>query len=148
MNKKKKVLPVIEKLEISDTGSEGQSLGRTDGMVVFVKNTVPGDVVDVQLTRKKNKYAEGRPVHFHIHSHKRVEPRCEHFGICGGCKWQNMNYASQLEYKQKQVLNALVRIGKLDIPEIKPIIPSGNSYHYRNKLEFTFSNKRWLTEKE
>ena len=146
--KKKKVLPIVEKLEISDTGSEGQSLGRADGMVVFVKNTVPGDVVDVQLTRKKSKYAEGRAILFHKHSNKRAEPECKHFGICGGCKWQNMNYEFQLEYKQKQVLNALVRIGKLDIPEIQKIIPSKNIYHYRNKLEYTFSNKRWLTEEE
>lgn len=146
--RKKKELPLIERLEISDTGSEGQSLGRTDGMVIFVKNTVPGDVADVQLTRKKNKYAEGRPVFFHSYSGQRTEPVCTHFGVCGGCKWQNMNYEAQLGYKQKQVLNALVRIGKLEIPEIKKIIPSKNIYHYRNKLEFTFSNKSWLTEEQ
>ncbi|MEW6469888.1 MAG: 23S rRNA (uracil(1939)-C(5))-methyltransferase RlmD [Bacteroidota bacterium] len=145
---KKKVLPVVENLEISDTGSEGQSLGRANGMVVFVKNTVPGDVVDVQLTRKKNKYAEGRPVRFHTYSAQRTEPLCRHFGTCGGCKWQNMNYSSQLEYKQKQVLSALERIGKLDIPEIRPIVPSAKQYYYRNKLEYTFSNKKWLTEAE
>src|ERR1051326_6990795 len=117
-------------------------------MAVFVKNAVPGDVADVQLTRKKNKYAEGKAVHFHKLSEKRTDPLCEHFGVCGGCKWQYMKYEDQLAFKQKQVHNQLVRIGKLDIPPILPIIGSKNVYYYRNKLEFTFSNKMWLRSEE
>ena len=139
---------MIEKLELVDTGTEGQSIGRHNGMAVFVKNAVPGDVADVQLTRKKNKYAEGKAVNFHTLSDKRTDPLCRHFGVCGGCKWQYMKYEEQLAFKQKQVHNQLVRIGKLDIPPILPIIGSKNVYYYRNKLEFTFSNKMWLTEQQ
>ena len=146
--KNKKPLPLIEKLELTDTGTEGQSIGKHNGMAVFVKNAVPGDVADVQLTRKKNKYAEGKAVHFHKLSEKRTDPLCEHFGVCGGCKWQYMKYEDQLAFKQKQVHNQLVRIGKLDIPPILSIIGSKNVYYYRNKLEFTFSNKMWLTEEQ
>jgi 23S rRNA (uracil1939-C5)-methyltransferase len=148
MSKNRKPLPIIEKLELIDTGSEGQSVGRSDGMAVFVKNAVPGDIADIQLTRKKNKYAEGKAIHFHKFSEKRADPLCIHFGVCGGCKWQNMKYEEQLQFKQKQVHNALVRIGHLDIPPIQPIIGSKEVYYYRNKLEFTFSNKMWLTEEQ
>ncbi|HEV7231757.1 MAG TPA: 23S rRNA (uracil(1939)-C(5))-methyltransferase RlmD [Bacteroidia bacterium] len=143
--KNKKPLPLLTEVTIIDAGTEGQSIGKVEDYVVFVKGAIPGDVVDVQVTRKKNKFREGKATFFHSYSERRTEPACEHFGTCGGCKWQNMKYDSQLFFKQNQVHNALVRIGKLDIPEINPIIGSANIYHYRNKLEFTFSNKKWLT---
>ena len=146
--KNKKPLPLLTQVEIIDAGTEGQSIGKVDDYVVFVKGAIPGDVVDVQVTRKKNKFREGNAVLFHKYSERRTEPACEHFGTCGGCKWQNMSYESQLFFKQNQVHNALVRIGKLDIPDIQPIIGSKNIYQYRNKLEYTFSNKKWLTKEE
>ena len=117
-------------------------------MVVFVPFVAPGDVVDIQLTRKKNSYAEGKPVYFHEYSAKRAEPFCEHFGVCGGCKWQHLPYEEQLYYKQKQVYDNLTRIGKVEMEEKLPILGSERTTFYRNKLEFTFSNKKWLTEEE
>ena len=146
--KNRKTLPVIENITITDAGTEGQSIAKQDGLVIFVNNAVPGDVVDIQVTRKKNKYREGKAIRFHQYSDKRTNPLCEHFGVCGGCKWQNMNYESQLFYKQKQVYNSLTRLVKIELPEIQTIIPSKNIFHYRNKLEFTFSNKMWLTQEE
>ena len=117
-------------------------------MVIFVPFGAPGDVVDIQLTRKKNSYAEGKAVHFHSYSPHRVEPFCQHFGVCGGCKWQHIPYEDQLKYKQKQVLDNLTRIGKVQPEEVLPILGSAKTTFYRNKLEFTFSNKKWLTEEE
>ena len=117
-------------------------------MVIFVPFVAPGDVVDIQLTRKKNSYAEGKAVHFHSYSPHRVEPFCQHFGVCGGCKWQHIPYEDQLKYKQKQVLDNLTRIGKVQPEEVLPILGSAKTTFYRNKLEFTFSNKKWLTEEE
>lgn len=146
--KNKKPLPILENISVIDTGTEGQSVAKHNDIVVFVKDAIPGDVVDVQVTRKKSNYREGRAIHFHQLSDKRTEPVCEHFGVCGGCKWQNMKYEWQLHYKQKQVYDALTRIGKFEKPEIETIIPSKETYYYRNKLEFSFSNKMWLTEKE
>ncbi|OQX74766.1 MAG: 23S rRNA (uracil(1939)-C(5))-methyltransferase RlmD, partial [Bacteroidetes bacterium 4484_249] len=146
MARKKRELPVFEKVEIIDAGSEGKAVGKVDERVVFVPFVVPGDIVDVKTYKKRKSYFEGKAIHFHKYSEKRIEPRCEHFGVCGGCKWQNMNYDDQLFYKQKQVENALKRIGKFEMPEILTIIPSKNVFFYRNKLEFTFSNKRWLTD--
>jgi 23S rRNA (uracil1939-C5)-methyltransferase len=146
--KNNKPLPILLNVEIIDAGTEGQSVGKVEEMVVFVKGAIPGDVVDVQVTRKKNKFREGNAILFHTYSERRTEPACEHFGTCGGCRWQNMQYDSQLHFKQKQVHNALVRIGKLDIPEITPILGSAEIYNYRNKLEFSFSNKKWLTKEE
>jgi len=146
--KNSKPLPILTNVDIIDAGTEGQSIGKVEDMVVFVKGAIPGDVVDVQVTRKKNKFREGNAILFHTYSERRTDPVCEHFGTCGGCRWQNMKYDSQLYFKQKQVHNALVRIGKLDIPEITPIKGSASTYHYRNKLEFTFSNKKWLTKEE
>jgi len=144
----RKVHPILEQLEIIDAGTEGQSVAKHNGIAVFVKGAVPGDVVDVQVTRKKSNYREGKAVKFHKYSDKRTDPKCLHFGVCGGCKWQNLNYGSQLFYKQKQVFNALTRIGKIEAPIVNPIIGSERIYNYRNKLEFTFSSKRWLTEEE
>ena len=117
-------------------------------MVIFVPFVAPGDVVDIQLTRKKNSYAEGKAVHFDSYSPHRVEPFCQHFGVCGGCKWQHIPYEDQLKYKQKQVLDNLTRIGKVQPEEVLPILGSAKTTFYRNKLEFTFSNKKWLTEEE
>ncbi len=115
--------------------------------MIFVPFVVPGDVVDIQVVKKKKSYFEGRAVKFHKYSEKRIEPKCEHFGVCGGCRWQNMDYNDQLFYKQKQVVDNLERIGGLTLPEMNPILASDNIYHYRNKLEYTFSNRRWFVEK-
>lgn len=145
---KKKQLPLLQNVSVNDAGSEGQSVARVNDLVVFVKDAVPGDVVDVQLTRKKNRYAEGRAVQFHSLSDKRTAPLCEHFGVCGGCKWQNMKYEHQLLFKHNQVKNALTRIGKIVFPDIPPVLPSADIFYYRNKLEYTFSNKKWLTTEE
>ncbi len=147
-NSKKKPLPVIENVEVIDASSDGQSIGRVDDVVVFIKNAVPGDRVDVQITRKKNKFREGKAIAIHQYSDKRIAARCSHFGTCGGCKWQNMDYNWQLFYKQKQVKDALTRLIKIELPEIEKILPSEKTYYYRNKLEFTFSNKKWLTQEQ
>lgn len=144
----KKVLPLINHLEIVDIAAEGKAIGKADGMVVFVPYVAPGDIVDVQVNRKRKSYMEATPVTFHKYSELRVKPQCEHFGLCGGCKWQHISYESQLHYKQKQVEDQLIRIGKLDVPAIQPIVPSDNHFFYRNKLEFTFSSSRWLTNEE
>ena len=148
MGKNKKVLPLLEEIEITDVAAEGMAIARVNDLVVFVPQTAPGDIVDIQLTRKKSNYAEGKAVAFHRYSPVRTQPFCEHFGICGGCKWQHLPYSEQLRHKQKQVYDALERIGKVEIEEALPIIGSEKTVCYRNKLEFTFSNKRWLTESE
>ena len=140
--------PLLEKIEITDVASEGKSLGRFDDQIVFVTKTIPGDVVDVQVTKKRRHYYEGFPVHYHKHSEIRVEPFCEHFGVCGGCKWQALPYSEQLKFKQKEVFNHLTRIGKVELPELMPIVPSPSETFYRNKMEYTFSNKRWLSLEE
>ena len=119
-----------------------------DNLVVFVPMLIPGDVVDLRVIRKRKKYLEGRVIKFHEYSPDRIEPRCIHFGVCGGCKWQHLPYNLQLKYKEKQVRDNLTRIGKIDLPEINPIIGSSEDFLYRNKLEYTFSDKRWLTKEE
>ncbi|MES2593278.1 MAG: 23S rRNA (uracil(1939)-C(5))-methyltransferase RlmD [Bacteroidota bacterium] len=144
--KEKKKLPILENITVIDASSDGQSVAKTDEYVIFIKGAVPGDVVDLQITRKKSKYREATTIAIKTPSEKRVEAVCKHFGVCGGCKWQNMNYEWQLFYKQKQVTDALTRLIKIELPEIDKIIPSKKIYHYRNKLEFTFSNKKWLTD--
>lgn len=148
MARKKKELPLLEQVTITDVAAEGKALARVDDMVVFVPYVVPGDVVDLQVKRKKHNYAEAVAVKFHECSPLRREPFCKHFGICGGCKWQCLEYEEQLRYKQKQVTDNLTRIGKIELPEISPILGSEQTREYRNKLEFTFSNKRWLTQEE
>ena len=145
MARKKKALPLLEKIEITGVAAEGKSLARVNDMVVFVPFVVPGDVVDIQLRRKKHSYAEGEAVKFHEYSSLRAVPFCKHYGVCGGCKWQCLQYEHQLKYKQQQVVDALTRIGKVELPDVMPIIGSEQTRAYRNKLEFTFSNKRWLT---
>ena len=148
MGRNKKSLPLLEQVTITDVAAEGKAIAKVNDMVVFVPFVAPGDVVDIQLTRKKNSYAEGKAVHFHSYSPHRVEPFCQHFGVCGGCKWQHIPYEDQLKYKQKQVLDNLTRIGKVHPEEVLPILGSAKTTFYRNKLEFTFSNKKWLTEEE
>lgn len=148
MRGKKKDLPIVEKVSITEAAAEGKALARVENMVFFVDNAVPGDVADLQITRKKSNYREARAIHFHLLSEKRTEPVCSHFGVCGGCKWQNMKYEHQLFYKQKQVKDNLQRLAKVPLPDIFPILGSENQYYYRNKLEFTFSHRGWLTEEE
>ena len=148
MARKKKELPLLEKVTITDVAAEGKALAKVNDLVVFVPYVVPGDVVDLQVKRKKNHYAEAVAVKFHEYSPVRAVPFCQHYGICGGCKWQCLPYTEQIKYKQKQVTDNLTRIGKIELPEISPIMGSEKTEFYRNKLEFTFSNKRWLTEEE
>lgn len=136
---------VIENLEILEATANGQSMGKHEERVVFVKGAVPGDFVTAKVYRDKGRYFEASCEEVTTKSDKRIEPVCKHFGVCGGCKWQNMNYESQLFYKQKQVVDNLERLAKVELPEINPIIPSASTEFYRNKLEFTFTNNRWLT---
>ncbi|MDO4180560.1 MAG: 23S rRNA (uracil(1939)-C(5))-methyltransferase RlmD [Bacteroidales bacterium] len=148
MTRKKKELPLLEKVTITDVAAEGKALAKVNDLVVFVPYVVPGDVVDLQVKRKKNHYAEAVAVKFHEYASVRAVPFCEHYGVCGGCKWQCLPYEEQIKYKQKQVTDNLTRIGKIELPEISPILGSEKTEFYRNKLEFTFSDKRWLTEEE
>ena len=148
MSRKKKALPLLEKVTITDVAAEGKALAKVNDLVVFFPYVVPGDVVDLQVKRKKNKYAEAVAVKFHEYSSQRAVPFCQHYGVCGGCKWQCLSYEDQIKYKQKQVTDNLTRIGKVELPEISPILGSEKTQFYRNKLEFTFSDKRWLTEEE
>ncbi|MEZ4811446.1 MAG: 23S rRNA (uracil(1939)-C(5))-methyltransferase RlmD [Allomuricauda sp.] len=139
----------LENVEVIDAGAKGKSVGKApDGRVVFLSNAVPGDVVDVLTTKKRKAYFEGTATNFHKLSDKRTVPKCKHFGVCGGCKWQNMAYEHQLYFKQKEVENNLKRIGKLELPTINPILGSKKQYFYRNKMEFSFSDSRWLTQGE
>lgn len=148
MTRKKKELPVLEQVTITDVAAEGKAVAKVNDLVIFVPYVVPGDVVDLKLTRKKNHYAEAVAVRFHTYSPVRAVPFCQHYGVCGGCKWQCLPYEEQIRYKQKQVTDNLTRIGKIELPEISPILGSAHTQFYRNKLEFTFSNKRWLTDQE
>jgi 23S rRNA (uracil1939-C5)-methyltransferase len=148
VGRKKKNLPLLEKVCIENIGAEGKSLARVENRVVFVKDAVPGDVVDLQVFRSKGNYMEASVVKVHSYSDVRTEPFCAHFGICGGCKWQHLPYDRQLHYKQQQVEDAFRHIAGVEIPEILPILGSDPVTLYRNKLEFTFSNHRWLLEHE
>ncbi len=147
--RKKKRRQVFEHVEVIDAGAKGKTIGKApDGRVIFMTNAVPGDVVDVQTTKKRKNYFEGNATHFHALSDKRVTPECQHFGTCGGCKWQHMGYEHQLYFKQKEVENNLRRIGHIDLPEVNTILGSKKQYFYRNKMEFSFSDSRWLTLQE
>ncbi len=148
MARKKKALPLLENIEITDVAAEGKALVRIDDLVVFVPFVVPGDVVDLQLTRKKHSYAEAVAVRFHKYSERRQPAFCKHFGVCGGCKWQILPYEDQIMYKQHQVMDQLTRIGKVELPECRTILGSAKTECYRNKVEFGFANKRWLTTEE
>ena len=139
---------IIEKITVEDYAAEGKSIGRLNGKVIFIENVVPGDIVDVKIFKSKKDWAEGYPVLFHEFSSERVEPFCSHFGTCGGCQWQMLPYQKQLQYKQKQVEDNLRRIGKIQLPGLMPIIGATEDRFYRNKLEYTFSNREFLTEEE
>lgn len=140
--------PLLENLLITDIAAEGKAIARHEGQVVFVSQCVPGDVVDVQVIRKRKRFMEGYPVKFHAYSPDRENPFCDHFGVCGGCKWQHLPYREQLRFKQQQVVDALERIGKAEVKLIMPIVASDFQKFYRNKLEYTFSHSRWLTSDE
>lgn len=145
---RKKKNPVLEKLEVTAYAAGGKSLARLEGKVVFIEGAVPGDVVDVRVSKNKKDWAEGKAIRFHQFSTERVEPFCEHFGICGGCKWQMLSYAKQLQYKQEEVEQQMRRIGKVGLPEMLPIAGATATERYRNKLEFTFSSKKYFTDAE
>ncbi len=148
MGRKNKNLPLLQNVEIIDAGAEGKAVARVDGVVVFTTNVIPGDVVDIQVTKKREKYMEGKVVAIQKPSPDRIEAFCEHFDLCGGCKWQFLPYEKQLFYKQKQVVDQLTRIGRVNIPVLHPIKGSDKTTFYRNKLEYTFSNRRWLSIEE
>ena len=148
MARKKKALPLLEGVRIETVAAEGKSLVRVNDMVVFVPFAIPGDVVDLQVTKKKHSYAEAEVVRLVEPSADRIAPVCPHFGVCGGCKWQMLPYALQLRAKQQQVVDALTRIAKVELPECSPILGSKKTLEYRNKLEFGFANKRWLTKEQ
>jgi len=148
MPKKNKAQEIIENVEVLDVAEDGQAVGKVSDLVVFISHAVPGDVVDVQVTRKRKKYVESIPVRFGKYSEWRIEPVCSHFAKCGGCKWQDFDYSQQLLFKHKNVSDCLVRIGKLDVPVIAPVLAADPVLFYRNKLEFTFSSNRWLTTEE
>lgn len=145
---RKKPLPILENVLITDVAAEGKAIAKVDEMVIFIPYVVPGDVVDIQLTKKKKNYGEGRVIRFVQYSDKRCQPFCSHFGVCGGCKWQNLPYEEQIKYKQKQVWDNLTHLAKIELPEISPILGSSKTQYYRNKLEFTFSDKAWLTAEQ
>lgn len=147
MSKAKKNF-ILNDLEVVDISTEGKAVAKHDGLVVFIDHAVPGDVVDVMVHKKKSSFAEGRIHEVKQLSPRRVEPRCQHFGTCGGCKWQNLDYAMQLHYKQKYVHDAFTRIGKIAVKDMLPILGNANDYYYRNKMEFSFSNKKWLSSAE
>ncbi len=146
--RKPKKITILPQVLIEDYAAEGKSLARNDGKVIFVEGAIPGDIADLRITKSKKDWAEATVQRFHVLSPQRVSPFCTHFGTCGGCKWQMLPYAEQLKYKQREVEQQLKRIGKLEIPDLLPIIGSDATTHYRNKLEFTFSNKRYLTKEE
>lgn len=149
MARKKTDKIIFEHVAVLDAGAKGVSVAKAeDGKIIFIPNVVPGDVVDVQTFKKRKAYYEGKAIQFHKLSEHRVNPVCEHFGVCGGCKWQNMNYSQQLFYKNNEVYNNLKRIGKIALPEFDPILGSEKQFFYRNKMEFSFSDSRWLTENE
>jgi 23S rRNA (uracil1939-C5)-methyltransferase len=139
---------LLKEVEVSGYAAEGKSLAKIDGKVYFIEGAVPGDIVDLMLVKNKKDWAEGKAVYFHELSDNRVDPFCSHFGICGGCKWQMLPYEKQIEYKQQEVAQNLRRIGKIELPEMMPILGSGQTRYYRNKMEFTFSNRRYLTREE
>ncbi len=148
MSRKRKPLPVLENVTITGVAAEGKAIAKVDNLVIFVPYAVPGDVVDLQIRRKKHSYAEAEVIKFHSYSENRAEPFCKHFGVCGGCKWQCLPYEEQLRYKQQQVEDNLRRIGKVELPDVRPILGSRLQKGYRNKLEFGFSNKKWLTAEQ
>ncbi len=148
MGRKRRSLPSIENVEILNVAAEGKAIAKIDNQIIFITGVVPGDIVDIQVIKKRKSFMEAIPVKFHKYSDIRIDAPCEHFGVCGGCKWQNLPYEEQLKYKHQQVIDNLERIAKVDLPKIDYILPSEKTTFYRNKLEYTFSNKRWLTKDE
>lgn len=149
MGRKRTDRAIFENIEILDAGAKGVSIGKApDGKIILVPNVVPGDVVDIQTQKKRKQYYEGKAIKIHKESANRIKAVCEHFGVCGGCKWQNMKYEQQLFYKNQEVANNLKRIGKIELPEFEPILGSEKQFFYRNKMEFGFSNARWMTLEE
>lgn len=148
MSKKSKAPVIVSNVEILDLGAEGKSVAKVDDKVLFVKNAVPGDVVDIRITKSKKSFSEAEAIHWHQFSDKRQVPECKHFGVCGGCTRQDLNYRWQLFYKQKQVKDNFERLGKFEFPELLPIMGCESDFYYRNKLEFAFSAQRWLTFEE
>ena len=148
MGRKKRPLPLLENIEITDAGAEGKAVAKANNKILFIPFGAPGDIVDVQVVKKRRNYLEGRIKEIKKYSEYRITPKCEHFGLCGGCKWQHLDYSYQKYFKQKQVEDSLNRIAKVPFPEINDIIGAEEIFYYRNKLEYTFSNKRWLTEEE
>lgn len=145
--KKKKIL--LEKILVKDAGAKGKAITKLEnGLVLFVEGAVPGDVCDVLVHKKRRSFLEGKPIKFHSYSEKRRTPKCEHFGLCGGCKWQFMDYKFQLEYKQQEVIDSLTRIGGVELPEVSEILACKEEFYYRNKMDFAFTNKRWITQQE
>lgn len=149
MGRKQTDKVIFENITVHDAGAKGVSVAKApDGKVIFIPNVVPGDVVDVQTFKKRKAYYEGKAINFKEYSKDRVAPVCQHFGACGGCKWQNMDYGKQLFYKNQEVFNNLKRIGKIDLPDFEPILGSAKQFFYRNKMEFGFSDTRWMTDEE
>lgn len=149
MGKKRTEKIIFENIEVLDAGAKGVSVAKApEGQVIFLPNVVPGDVVDVQTLKKRKAYFEGKAIKIHKYSEHRTEPVCQHFGVCGGCKWQNMKYSQQLFYKNQEVYNNLKRIGKIELPEFETILGSEKQFFYRNKMEFGFSDSRWMTNEE
>ena len=149
MGRKQTNKVIFENITVLDAGAKGVSVAKApEGQVIFIPNVVPGDVVDVQTFKKRKSYFEGKAIKFHSYSQNRIEPLCQHFGACGGCKWQNMKYEQQLFYKNQEVYNNLKRIGKIELPDFEPILGSEKQFFYRNKMEFGFSDTRWLNETE
>ncbi|MBT8234714.1 MAG: 23S rRNA (uracil(1939)-C(5))-methyltransferase RlmD [Bacteroidia bacterium] len=147
--RKKRPLPLLEQIEVTGAGAKGRGVAKSpDGRVIFIPFSAPGDIIDVQVTKKRRSHMEGRIVKIHTPSAKRTPPKCVHFGVCGGCKWQHLDYNEQLAIKEETVRNNLIRIGHVELPEFSPILGAPELYHYRNKMEFSFSNQRWLTEDE
>ena len=149
MARRKQNRKIFLETPVTDAGAKGKAIAHApDGRVIFLTNAVPGDVVDIQTTKRRKSYYEGQAIRFHTLSRKRTQPACNHFEVCGGCKWQHMNYEYQLHYKQQEVTNNLERIGHLELPNLLPIVGSKQQYNYRNKMEFSFSANKWLTQEE
>ncbi|MBL4755065.1 MAG: 23S rRNA (uracil(1939)-C(5))-methyltransferase RlmD [Flavobacteriales bacterium] len=148
MSRKRKELGQMMNVPIVDINSKGKAVGKSEDLVLFVDNAVPGDVADIQITKKKKNYAQGRVIKIQKESKDRVDAFCKHFGICGGCKWQDLDYQAQLKYKEGWIVQNFKKIGGIEVPDILPILGSANTKHYRNKLEFTFTNKKWLTQSQ
>ena len=148
MSRRRNPLPVFEKVKVVDISSQGKAVAKSDDIVIFLENAVPGDLVDIQITKKKKNFYEGRVLKYIEYAKDRVEPVCKHFGICGGCKWQHMGQADQLKYKQAWVEQNFKKIGKMELPAVSAILGSDETEYYRNKLEFAFSNKKWLTHEQ